>query len=135
MTVLVFIYGTLKRGFPLHAEGLAGVPVLGPASTAEPHPLVLATDELKPMMFPEPGAGQPVEGELYEVEEARLSLLDRLESMGKPGHLKGVLRVDTPSGPREAWCYVKSRGLAVPVRSPFLARYDEAAIAQARGAS
>ena len=38
----VFVFGTLKKGIPLHEEGLQGATYLGPYRTVEKYPMVVA---------------------------------------------------------------------------------------------
>lgn len=47
----VFIYGTLKRGFPLFEKGLVGARYLGDVETVEPYPLYIAGSFYGPMML------------------------------------------------------------------------------------
>ena len=69
----VFIYGTLKRGFPLFDKGLVGADYLGDVETVERYPLYIAGSFYGPMMLDRAGEGLHVRGELFEVEEDRLS--------------------------------------------------------------
>jgi gamma-glutamylaminecyclotransferase len=71
-----------------------------------------------PMMMNEPGSGLQVRGELHEVDDPRLALLDRLESVGKPGNYRVVIEVEALVGTARwpAFAYVKSR----VVRPPFI---------------
>jgi gamma-glutamylaminecyclotransferase len=52
----VFVFGTLKRGFPNH-EGMAGLTCLGHYRTVQAYPLVIAGQWFSPVMMPEPGGG------------------------------------------------------------------------------
>jgi gamma-glutamylaminecyclotransferase len=71
--VLVFVYGSLKRGFRHHRE-IAGSRYLRATSTAVGYRLVRV--EGYPALVS--GEGR-VSGELYEVDEDRLTDLDRFE--------------------------------------------------------
>jgi len=51
----VFIYGTLKRGFPLFDKGLVGARYLGDVETVEAYPLYIAGSFYGPMMLDRPG--------------------------------------------------------------------------------
>ncbi|WP_234828041.1 gamma-glutamylcyclotransferase family protein [Sinorhizobium fredii] len=66
----VFIFGTLKKGFPLHRRGLAHAAYLGPYRTAANYPMLVAGPWFAPMMFHEPGSGLRVSGELYAIDPA-----------------------------------------------------------------
>jgi gamma-glutamylcyclotransferase (GGCT)/AIG2-like uncharacterized protein YtfP len=61
----VFIYGTSKRGFPLHGKGLKGARYLGEVETVAPYPLYIAGSFYGPMMLDRPGEGLKVRGELF----------------------------------------------------------------------
>lgn len=70
----VFVYGTLLAGEPNHYV-LAGAAFLGPARTAPGFELF----DLGPFPALVPGGATAVDGELYEVDDAGLARLDRLE--------------------------------------------------------
>ena len=125
--MMLFVCGTLKRGFPLHARGLAGAPFIGRAVTAERYPLVIAGPWYAPMLLDEPGRGLRVDGELFEVAGDRLRHLDRLESVGKPGNFRiGIGVVPEGSGAvRQAFAYAKARELATPLHSGCMVAYTD----------
>ena len=75
---LVFVFGTLKEGFPNFATN-RGVRVGGTCKTREPYPLFLVGDRCSPWLMDEPGAGLHVEGEIFRVDESTLQAMDRLE--------------------------------------------------------
>lgn len=81
--VLLFVYGSLKEGFPnFHVNRGRRVP--GRFRTVQPHPLYLADGAL-PCLLPTPGVGHPVIGQLFEVDAAGLAAMDALERVGEPG--------------------------------------------------
>ncbi|ACP25818.1 hypothetical protein NGR_c20550 [Sinorhizobium fredii NGR234] len=123
----VFVFGTLKKGFPLHRRGLAHATYLGLYRTATTYPLLVAGPWFAPMMFNEPGIGLRVSGELYHVDAATLERLDRMESIGKPGNFRRSIRiVPARHGPScEALAYFKARFLAVPVHTGYLRSYED----------
>jgi len=75
---LVFVYGTLKRGYsnyPLMVK--AGGQWVGKAKTTCSYPLLLGE---YPFLLDRPGEGEVVHGELYQVDQIRgWELLDELE--------------------------------------------------------
>jgi gamma-glutamylaminecyclotransferase len=75
----IFVFGTLKKGFPLHRDGLEGASYIGAYRTVERFPMLIAGPWFGPMMN-EPGRGPRVRGELYEVDDWRVNRLDELES-------------------------------------------------------
>ena len=123
----VFVFGTLKRGFPLHDEGLRGATCLGAYRTVEPYPLVVAGPWYAPMMVDEAGRGRRVRGELYEVSEDELAALDALESLNKPGSDRVTVEVKAleTGTVLAAQAYVKAPGLVEPVHSGYLDDYQD----------
>ncbi|MDN3722690.1 gamma-glutamylcyclotransferase family protein [Roseibium salinum] len=88
----VFVFGTLKRGFPLHERGLSEAKLLGQYRTRERYPLLVAGPWFAPMMLNEPGIGYQVVGELYETNDITIENLERIESVGEPGNFSPVDR-------------------------------------------
>lgn len=127
MAALLFVFGTLKRGFPLHARGLADAAFVGLYRTLERFPLVIAGRWFAPMMLNEPGSGFRVHGELFEVDARALERLDELESVGKPGNLRSRIAVEPLPGGKVivALAYLKERRLAVPTHSGYLEQYSD----------
>jgi gamma-glutamylaminecyclotransferase len=80
----IFVYGTLKKGFPNHDRYMQSAEKLGNCRTAENYPLVLIGKRYVPCMINAPGQGQQIEGELYEVDDDCLKKLDVLERIKKP---------------------------------------------------
>jgi len=114
MQTNLFVFGTLKRGFPLHDQGLRGAQFIGLYRTQESFPLVIAGPWFAPMMFDEPGNGHKVRGELYRVHALQLAALDQIESIGKPGNLRLKITVEPVArgNPVQAFVYMKSRDVA-----------------------
>src|SRR5260370_30150481 len=76
--ILLFVYGTLKRGFPQNRL-LADQEFIGEVQTL-PHYRLL-TNGSYPCLVPEPGQGVAVHGELWLVEESPLARIDEYESV------------------------------------------------------
>lgn len=127
MVEKVLAVGTLKRGFPLHDQGLSDARYLGDYRTCASYPMLIAGPWYAPMVLNEPGVGRQVKGELYEVEHSTLMALDRLESVGKPGNFREPVEVEpVAGGPAiSAFVYMKSRELAQPAHSGYLEVYDD----------
>ena len=122
----VIAFGTLKRGFPLH-RGLTGAQFCGEYRTVERFPMLIAGPWFAPMIFNEPGAGHQLTGELYRIDEAGLARLDAMESVGQPGNLRIPVDI-TPvqdGAPCTAFAFMKSRALADPIHSDYLASYHD----------
>jgi gamma-glutamylaminecyclotransferase len=94
MSQKVFAFGTLKRGFPLHAEGLSGAVFVGDYKTRECYPMIIAGRWFAPMMFNEPGIGFHIIGELYAIDDKVLAKLDHMESVGIPGNFRVQIEVE-----------------------------------------
>jgi gamma-glutamylaminecyclotransferase len=125
--IRLFVYGTLKRGFPLHEVGLAGQQFVGAYRTVMTYPMVIAGPWFTPMMLNEPGLGLRVCGELYEVEYSRMATLDEIEHTGKPGSFRGSIDVEPVEGGayHAADVYFKARELASPVHTTYLENYQD----------
>ena len=79
----VFVYGTLKAGFP-NAHVNRGTRVPGTFVTVERWPLYIATEDHIPWLVARVGEGAHVVGELYEVDDAGLARMDALERIDDP---------------------------------------------------
>ena len=110
----VFVYGTLKRGYPNDHVGMPRAGFIGHYRTAERYPLVIGGKWYTPYLINEPGNGFQVAGEVYEVDEAVLAELDVLESVHLPN---GYRRVEialepidaTETALGKAWAYLRER--------------------------
>jgi gamma-glutamylaminecyclotransferase len=124
--VKLFVYGTLKRGFPLHA-GLAGQSLVGMYRTVIRYPMVVAGPWFTPMMLNKPGRGLRVYGELYEVETNRLVSLDAIEHIGELGNFRELIEVEQIEGGAScaANVYFKARGLTSPIHTTYLESYQD----------
>ena len=92
----LFVYGTLKKGFPNHAHYLRSAKELGTYQTIEKYPLVLCGARYVPCMIFSPGDGHHVEGELYEVDDECLNRIDALERIQESdGYRRTVIRVSS----------------------------------------
>ncbi len=79
----VFTFGTLKHGFRnFHVN--RGVRVGGGVVTAQPYPLYLIGRTGLPWLLDRPGEGVPVVGQLFEVEDGTLTVMDALERVDDP---------------------------------------------------
>jgi gamma-glutamylaminecyclotransferase len=108
----VFVFGTLKQGFPNFATN-TGARVPGEYATLLPHPLYLVGERHSPWMLAQPGAGLPVQGQVFEVDGAALQRMDALERIDAADGYRRVLlavqRTDSPAAPStvEVWAYLK----------------------------
>lgn len=84
--MLVFVYGTLKAGFPNHAVN-TGRQVAGRYRTQQAFPLYvvkLHNEDRAPWLVNNPGEGFQVYGEVIEVDAPTLQAMDVLEEVGQP---------------------------------------------------
>jgi gamma-glutamylaminecyclotransferase len=122
----VFIYGTLKRGFPNHAAGLFDAEFLGDFETREPFPFVIGGRWFSPYLLDEPGEGLRVRGELFGVSESGLERLDEMEGVRLPrGYRRRALDVAPSAGgaPLGVWTYLRARETVEGIHSGPLAEY------------
>ena len=140
---LLFVYGSLKQGFANeHVNG--GRRVDGSYRTEERYGLYLLGPGEVPCLVAPPGTGHQVVGELYEVGDADLRRMARLERIGEPNGYErveiAVERFDTaPVARLRALAYLKhERSIAATVdRIGPLAEYkpEHAARFHWRGAA
>jgi gamma-glutamylaminecyclotransferase len=83
MRSLVFVYGTLKHGYR-NAHVNEGVRVPGEFVTVERFPLYVIGPHQLPWLVEQPGQGEHVLGELYEVNAQALQRMDALERITEP---------------------------------------------------
>ncbi|KAL2892063.1 hypothetical protein RDABS01_007972 [Bienertia sinuspersici] len=86
---LIFVYGTLKQGFPNHhllkdLMSSNDAVFLGSHKTLNSYPLVCGPLGI-PFLINIPGSGHQVKGELYSVSGRALARLDELEGISR-GH-------------------------------------------------
>lgn len=77
-TELVFVYGSLKRGYR-NEEFLYEAKSLGKAKTINKYPLVINKNKFYPYLLKEEGKGYEIIGELYRVKTNDLIKLDQFE--------------------------------------------------------
>ena len=107
----VFVYGTLKRGFPNH-HYMTGATFIAEARTVDAYPLVVGGTWFTPYLIPEKDEGHRVKGEIWDVPEHMMPALDRLESVHLPnGYRRTVIPVmlDGSDERSEAWTYFRER--------------------------
>ena len=106
---LVFVFGTLKEGFPNFAIN-RGTRVPGTFRTREAYPLYLVGERHSPWMIDVPGQGTRVVGQVFRVDDAVLAAMDQLERVDQPDGYRRVqveLEGGEAIGIRAAWAYLK----------------------------
>ena len=124
----IFVYGTLKRGYPNHDQYLKDQLYLGMYRTVDCYPLVIAKKWFSPVLINEPGSGKQIIGELYQVDNDRLLDLYTLEGTN---FAKGYKRVDVSVQNIEshvtthAFTYMKRRAHVAEISSDYLSEYTD----------
>lgn len=98
MTALVFVYGTLKQGFPNFSLN-PGRRIGGLFRTRQAYPLYvvrLPLEDRAPWLVDLPGQGWQVSGQVFEVDHPTLARLDAFEEVGRP---TGYVRVEVELEP------------------------------------
>ena len=127
LTYTVFVYGTLKRGFPNH-HYMAGATFLTEALTVDAFPLVVGNTWFTPYLIPEKGKGHRVMGELWDVPAQIMPVLDELESTHLPnGYRRNLIPVlaARASEPVDAWTYFRERRHISVIHMNNLADYQD----------
>jgi gamma-glutamylaminecyclotransferase len=113
MLVRLFVYGTLKEGFPNHHFN-AGRRVPGIFKTRETFPLLvvkLPNEDRAPWLVDQPGHGFQVVGEVFEIESDSLPAIDKLEEVGLPtGYVRHEIELEdglAPGNSVRAFAYMK----------------------------
>ena len=125
MTHRIFVFGTLKEGFPNFRVN-KGARVPGRYRTRERFPLYLVGERHVPWMLDRRGEGEQVVGELYDVDDATLAAMDRLERVGAPdGYVRVAIAVAGEGAALEAFAYMKPAAQWAPdqARGGPLAEY------------
>lgn len=80
---LVFVFGTLKEGFPNFATN-QGVRMPGTFRTLQRYPLYLVGERHSPWLVHAEGQGLNVVGQVFQVSDAVLEAMDKLERVSQP---------------------------------------------------
>ncbi len=88
----IFVYGTLKRGFPNYSEQRLGQFYISDCTTLKLYSLVIADQYYVPVLLLDGNMHklERIKGELYRIDQNTLAWLDALEGVGKD---KGYQRV------------------------------------------
>ncbi|XP_065054506.1 putative gamma-glutamylcyclotransferase CG2811 [Rhopilema esculentum] len=128
----VFVYGTLKQGFPNHKllsklSKSQIVKFISNAETVEKYPLVTATQAGIPFLLDYAGRGKHILGEVYEVCDHTLANLDDLEDEGVLYDRKKIQVALTDSNFNQqhidAFAYVITNGNSNLLNFEFLSNF------------
>ena len=106
----VFVFGTLKEGFP-NADSNRGSRLSGAFLTSNRYPLYLVGERHSPWLIDSAGEGFQVRGEVYQVDDAGLEQMDRLERVSAAdGYRRARVTVvsEVTNTPMEVYVYWKS---------------------------
>ena len=89
----LFVFGTLKEGFPNFTAN-HGTRVAGSFKTVDRLPLYLVGARNSPWLLDQPGTGQQVLGQVFEVDDLTLERMDVLERVAEPdGYRRALIQV------------------------------------------
>ena len=89
----VFVFGTLKEGFP-NFKTNKGIRYRGDFETKESFPLYLVGERYSPWLILSSGEGHKVKGQVFEVSDKALNAMDLLERIDQiDGYRKVALDV------------------------------------------
>src|SRR5438132_9604523 len=94
MEHLVFVFGTLKEGFPNFSPN-RGTRIPGEFRTRVAYPLYLVGERHSPWLIDEPGQGLHVTGQIFRVNPQALAAMDALERVSEPdGYRRKVMELE-----------------------------------------
>ena len=128
MPMPIFVYGTLKEGFPnFHLN--PGQRISGVYRTRQPLPFYvvqLRDEDRAPWLMNKPGHGVQVTGQVFEVDAATLQAMDVFEEVGLPtGYVRVAVEleaVDEAGAVLHAHVYMKEEHQMVEclaIEGPF----------------
>ena len=114
MSHLIFVFGTLKQGFPNFSRNQA-LRVAGEFVTLRRFPLYLVGERCSPWLVNSPGQGQQVTGQLFRADPIALAHMDALERVAEAdGYRRLAITVvrlgDALASRLEALAYFKTPG-------------------------
>ncbi|XP_042217437.1 putative gamma-glutamylcyclotransferase CG2811 isoform X3 [Homarus americanus] len=125
---LVFVYGTLKRNQPNHNllmnKENGAAKLINTGTTRQKYPLVIGSRYNIPYLLPAPGNGEHVQGEVYEVDNKMLGVLDILECHPEYYERKiDKIILQDSEEEIDCWIYLLFRYKPHMMELPFLKAY------------
>ncbi len=94
MEQLIFVFGTLKEGFPNFGVN-SGTRVPGEFKTCAAYPLYLVGERHSPWLIDAPRTGLRVTGQVFSVNDETLAAMDRLERVAEhDGYRRKLLQLE-----------------------------------------
>jgi gamma-glutamylaminecyclotransferase len=112
----VFVYGTLKQGFPNYGSN-NGIRFRGEFETLEHYPLILVGERFSPWFILDIGKGNRVKGQVFDVSNDALIEMDLLERIDEPdGYQKTEIKVRCNASKEQfnVLVYAKPTDLVMP---------------------
>lgn len=144
MSEFIFVYGTLKEGFPNHFRN-AGRRLPGDFQTKLAFPFYvvrLHNEERAPWLVDKAGDGHRVTGQVFQVDSATLRAMDAFEEVGLPcGYVRVEVELELVDGASEAlraYAYMKQEhqlGECLAIEGPFPEYTQELAVGYWLGAA
>jgi gamma-glutamylaminecyclotransferase len=109
MEQLIFVFGTLKEGFPNSGVN-RGARVPGEFKTCAAYPLYLVGERHSPWLIDAPHTGLRVTGQVFSVNDETLAAMDRLERIAEhDGYCRKLLQLEEvgSSSLVSAYAYLK----------------------------
>jgi len=125
----LFVCGALKYGQPSHSilanTGNGYAKFWCRATTPEKLPLVIATRYNIPFLLNKPGVGYYVTGEIYEVDDKMLGVLDNLEDCQEIFTREQLnMNIGVGEGTVPCWVYLLQKYPEKLLDLPYLSSYE-----------
>lgn len=101
--MLVFVYGTLKRGHYNH-KCLQGSEFIGEAQSIDSYPMVCSNGTY-PYLIEKAGEGFQIWGEVFRIDQGFLRILDRLEDCPDYYYRQAITVLLQSNKELSAFCY------------------------------
>ncbi|MEM6909952.1 MAG: gamma-glutamylcyclotransferase family protein [Verrucomicrobiota bacterium] len=108
--MILFVYGTLKRGHSA-AHEMKDATFLGEATTEPKYRLLVCQQGAYPGLVEAEQGGKAIAGELYQVSHHLLQHLDRYEGLPEGYYRRGQIALRPPAPPGvEGYLYLRDDG-------------------------